>query len=432
MTLVTGPPESGKSTFLRRLANRYLTGMGRTKPAVPAVCYLDLDPSKPGYSPTGQISLVVVRELNLGPAFTHPATSPHPALEQDETVRSHAIPMNLTNYQEYYRECIEDLYLAYKNLFSRDSALPLLINTPAILYTSHFPILEQLLARIKPQNIVHVGETRAIDTHTAERLHTLSTICKKHWAVLHEITLQTPSLPLLRSDKDLRDMTTQSYFHLSTPTSGLNASWSPSPLSALPPWEFHYRATATHAQDLVGILTLGEPIPPSSLLHYLSGSVVYIVQTSSAQLPTPYTALPRSPKSQIPYFPADRQLGFTRPLDPRSSRVVCAALVRGIDPERGVLQVLVPPALEELMSGLVAERTVLVAGCVETPEWAYVEDAYLGAWEEEIGERKVGSGGELGVWVEREEVVDGMGYLNTVRRVRKFITGEKDDGKGKA
>ncbi|KAF3033524.1 Polynucleotide 5'-hydroxyl-kinase grc3 [Didymella keratinophila] len=426
LTLITGPPESGKSTLCRRLMNRYLTGMGKSKPGVSAVCFIDLDYSKPEYSPPGQISLAVVRQLKLGPNFTDPTTTPlQPKANQNETVRSHVVPTDLANYEDYFHECVEDLYLAYRNLYSRDSSLPLLINAPAILYTTRFSLLEQLLARFKPQNIVHLGDTRAIDTSTAEKLHALQTSCKKHHSTLHEITAQTPTLPSLRSDMELRAMHMHSYFHLSTPPTASFPSWTSTPLSTHLPWEFSYLSTSTRAQDIVGILPLTEPLPPSSLLHYLNGQIIHILQSSSSQIPTPYTALPRTPKSQIPYFPANEKLGYTAPLDPRTTRVVCAALVRGIDPERGVIQILVPRALESLMQDLRPERTVFVVGCADTPGWAYVEDAYLGQYEEEIGERKVGSG-EMGVWVEKEDTVDRMGYLGTKRRVRKFITGEKE------
>ena len=400
--------------------------MGKTKPAVPAVCYLDLDFSKPEYSPHGQISLVVVRELNLGPTFTHPATPLQSGSGQNEMIRSHAIPTNLANYQDYYRECIEDLYLAYKNLYSRDSTLPLLLNMPGFLYTTHFQILEQLLARSKPQNIVHLGHSRTIEPAAAEKLDALQATSKKYRSTLHEITAQTPTLALLRSDVELCAMKMQSYFHLSTPSSAPVPTWTSAPLTTHLPWEFSYRSTPTRSQDMVGFLALSEPVPPSSLIHYLSGSVIHILQSSSSLIPTPYTALPRTPKSQIPYFAANEKLGYTEPLDPRTSRVMCAALVRGFDPERGVVQVLVPRALEDVVTGLKPERTVFVAGCCETPEWAYVEDAYARQYEEEVGERKVGERGELPVWVEKEGVVDGMGYLNTERRVRKFITGEKE------
>lgn len=397
------------------------------KPAVPAVIFLDLDPAKPEYSPLGQISLVVVQQLNLGPSFTHPTTtSLQSGPEQNKTIRSHAIPTNLANYLDYYRECIEDLYLAYKNLYSRDTTLPLLINTPAFLYTTQFHLLEQLLARIKPQNIVHLGDTRAIDPSVAERLHALQTTCKKHRSTLHEITAQTPTLPVLRTDAELRAMHMQSYFHLSTSSTSSLPTWASQPLTTHHPWEFSYASTPTRTQDIVGFLSLAEPVPPSSLLHYLAGSVVHILQTSSSHIPSPYTALPRTPKSGIPYFPVNEKLSLVEPLDPRTSRVVCAALIRGFDPERSVVQVLVPKALESAMEGLKAERTVFVAGCCETPEWAFVEDAYARQYEETVGARKVGPAGKLDLWVEKEGVVDDMGYLGTVRRVRKFITGEKE------
>ncbi|KAF3047634.1 Polynucleotide 5'-hydroxyl-kinase grc3 [Didymella heteroderae] len=377
-------------------------------------------------TPFGKLSLPYEDIWNTGPNFTNPTTTPlQSGADQNETIRSHIIPTDLTNYEEYYRDCVEDLYLTYKNLYSRDSSLPLLINTPSFLYTTHFSLLEQLLARFKPQEIIHLSDTRTIDPSTAEKLHALQISSKKHRSTLHEITAQTPALPSLRSDMELRAMHMQSYFHLSTPPTASVPSWTSTPLSTHAPWEFSYLSTPTRTQDLVGFLPLTEPLPPSSLIHYLCGQVIHILQSSSSQIPTPYTALARTPKSQIPYFPANTKLGYTEPLDPRTTRVVCAALVRGIDPERGVIEVLVPKVLEPMMEDLRPERTVFAVGCAETPGWAYVEDAYLAQYEEEIGERKLGSA-EMGPWVEKEDVLDGMGYLGTVRRVRKFITGEKE------
>jgi polynucleotide 5'-hydroxyl-kinase GRC3/NOL9 len=404
--------------------NRYLTGVGKIKQPVPAVCFLDLDPSKPEYSPHGQISLVVIRQLNLGPSFTYPGIATAPSgSEQNETVRSHTIPANLANYQAYYGECIEDLYLAYKNLYSRDSSLPLLINTPGFLYTTHFQVLEELLSRFKPQNIIHLSDTRAIDLPTADKLHALQTFTTKHRSTLHEITAQTSTLPHIRTDAELRAMQMQSYFHLTSTAS--KPTWTSTPLSTHLPWEFSYHSSSTREQDFVGFISYTEPVPPSSLLHALNGSVIHIIQTSSSQIPTPYTSLPRTPKSQIPYFPSSEKLGFVEPLDPRTSKVICAALVRSFNPERKVVQVLVPKSHEECLYGLVAERTVFVAGCSGTPEWAFMEDTYASQYD---GKEKEG---ELPIWVEKEDVIDGMGFLNTVRRVRKFQTGEKvDETKG--
>lgn len=102
-------------------------------------------------------------------------------------------------------------------------------------------------------------------------------------------------------------------------------------------------------------------------------------------------------------------------LDPTTSRIVATALVRGWDVDRGVVQVVVPKGVDSIMASLEPERTVFVVGACEGAGWTYVEDAEYG--------RSEGGGGEvggLGPWVERREVVDGMGYLCVPRRVRRF------------
>ena len=113
---------------------------------------------------------------------------------------------------------------------------------------------------------------------------------------------------------------------------------------------------------------------------------------------------------------------MVEPLDPRTTKLVCTAMIRGFDPEKRIVQVLVPKTHESMLYNLAPERTILVGGCWEMPEWAYMEDA----WAEESAEANNTSTSQaLGgapLWVERENVVDDMGYLNTVRRVRKFQT----------
>jgi polynucleotide 5'-hydroxyl-kinase GRC3/NOL9 len=418
--LITGSHSSGKNCFARRLLNRYLTGIGKAAKPVPSICFLDLDPESPEYTPHGQISLAMIRELTLGPSFTRPANlSKQEESPRNETIRAHAIPSNLANYQEYYQACIDDLFLTYKNLYSRDSSLPLLINTPGFLYTTNFNILEQLLARSKPHRIVHLGDTRNVDADTAAKLHVLKTISTQQRSTVHEITAQVPLLAPLRSKADLKAMHMQSYFHFTgTPQA---PTWSTKTLSHLAPWEFSYQETKERTQDLVGFLSYAEPIKPSSLIHSLNGSLVQIIQTSSARIPTPYTALPRTAKLQIPYFAESTTTGMVDALDPRTSKLVCTALIRGFDPERRVVQVLVPKVCEDLLRELVPERTVFVAGCCEAPEWAYMEDAYA-AQNAAEGARAGADSGELPLWVEKESVMDDMGYLNTLRRVRKFQT----------
>ena len=186
-------------------------------------------------------------------------------------------------------------------------------------------------------------------------------------------------------------------------------------MSHLVPWDFQYRETPSRTQDFAGFISYAEPIEPSSLLHALNGSIVQIIESTSSAIPSPYTTLPRTSKHQIPYFAKDERMGMVEPLDPKTTRFVCTALVRGFDAVRGVVQVLVPRTHEEVLYNIVPERTVMVGGCCEMPEWAYVEDAYA-AKREMQGVRKDMP------WVEDKTAMENMGYMNTVRRVRKFQT----------
>ncbi|KAI4955516.1 hypothetical protein J4E91_001377 [Alternaria rosae] len=420
ITVVTGSPSSGKSTFARRLVNRSLAGLGKTAPSVPAVCWMDPDPQKQEYVPGGQVSLSIVRDLNLGPSFTHPSVVPGPKeAMRNEVIRAHPIPTNFANYADYYQSCVEDLFLAYRNLSSQDSSLPLVVDIPDFLYSSHFDLLTKLLARIKPHNVVHLGDTRAIDTETAAKLHLLQTSTSQFHGTFHEITAQQAQIVAIRSDNELRAMQMQSYFHLksssTSPSRAQVLSWTPETLSNLVPWEFCYEETPGRAQDLVAFAMYSEPVEPSSMLHALNGSIVHIIQSTSAAVPG---SLPRTQKFGIPYLPESARTGMVEPLDPRTTRLVCTAMIRGFNPEKKIVEVLVPKTHESLLYNLSRERTIFVGGCCDVPEWAYLEDACA----QEEARKATTSVGSLPIWVEKEDLVDGMGYLSTVRRVRKFQT----------
>lgn len=125
----------------------------------------------------------------------------------------------------------------------------------------------------------------------------------------------------------------------------------------------------------------------------------------------------------MPYFERNVSTGMLEPLDPRTSKLICTALVRGFDAENKVFELIVPRACEGAVYGLTPERTVLVGGCCDAPEWAYLEDVDLLESEYSTSSGMADGTRERVVpWVERNDVVDGMGYLNTVRRVRKFQT----------
>ncbi|KAL1800176.1 hypothetical protein ACET3X_000518 [Alternaria dauci] len=424
ITAVTGLPSSGKSTFARRLVNRSLTGLGKTAASVPAVCWMDLDPQKQEYVPGGQVSLVVVRDLNLGPSFTHPSVIPDQReATRNEVIRAHPVPTNFANYADYYHSCVEDLFLAYRNLSSRDPSLPLVIDTPSFLYSSHFDLLNKLLARIKPHHVIHLSDTRAIDTETAARLHLLQTSASQYHGTVYEVTAQQPQSVPIRSENELSAMQMQSYFHLksssTSPGQPQVLSWTPDPLSQLVPWEFCYKETAEREQDVVAFAMYSEPVEPSSLLHALNGSIVQIIQSTSSAVPSSHGSLPRTRKFGIPYLPESERTGMVEPLDPRTTRLVCTALIRGFNPEKKVVEVLVPNTHEPLLYNLSPERTIFVGGCGDVPDWVFLEDAYA----QGEATKTAKTIDDMPLWVEKEGLVDDMGYLSTIRRVRKFQTG---------
>lgn len=426
VTLVIGPPASGKSVFAKRLTNRLLTGLGKTAPPTAAAYYLDLNPGKQEYAPHGQISLVMVRELNLSPSFTHPSTR-HSGSNPtgNEMIRAHPIPLDLANYMDHYQSCVEDLFVTFQDLQSRDPALSLIVDTPGFLATSASGTLARLIERLRPHNIVQLGDSEPVHGEQVARPSMLYATTPQHGSTVHAISAQGPPLATIRSEGELAVMQMQSYFHVRDTSKKLDGRstlcWTQEPLSHMIPWEMTYQQIAGQRQDFVGFAIYAEAIDARSLVHALNGSLVHVMQSTSAAIPHPYTSLPRTAKYQLPYFPSDNRTATVQPLDPRMSTLVCTAMIRGFDLRRRVVQLLVPATMEPLLYLAVPERTILVSGCCSMPEWAFVEDAYAvdrAAHEGKVEMSAQDTGGQP--WVTRGTCVERMGYLNTLRRVRKF------------
>jgi polynucleotide 5'-hydroxyl-kinase GRC3/NOL9 len=390
------------------------------------VYFLDLDPEHPEYSPHGQISLTLVREINLGPSYTHPASIPGSS-GGNETIRSHAIPVgNLANFQEYFVLCLENLYHTYTDLQQRNPSIPLIINIPGWVYTNSFDLLLRMLSRTTPQRLVHLRDLNSIDEENAIKFYNLNSEAARNQVNVREISSHKSLIAPIRIEKELRSMHMLSYFHCtgqSTESETARCAYDYKPLSNMTPWEFCYKETEKSNQTFVGFLNLSEWVEPRHLFTALSGSIIQIIETEDENVQDLFGQLPRTNKYRIPYFekgPNDA----VEPLDPHSSRLVCTALIRGWDPENWVAQLLVPKTHEVLLHGLKPEKTVLVFGCCDTPEWAFTEDAYYNAAERkmdgEVEYQLAPANVELPPWVARGEQVRSMGYLNMVRRIRKY------------
>jgi polynucleotide 5'-hydroxyl-kinase GRC3/NOL9 len=318
---------------------------------------------------------------------------------------------------------VEDLFLTYKSLQSQDPRIPLIINTPGSLYTYNFDILTALLARFKPHYTVCLGDVRANDVEHTAKLQFLHTAVAQYRGTLYQIAAHIPACASMRTDVELRAMQMQSYFHLAKvkPGEPETTTWTPGPVSDLVPWEFCYEETYERVQDFVGFAMYSEPIESVSLVDSLNGSIVQILESTSSSIPTTYAGLARTTRFKVPYFQTSTRTGLVEPLDPRTSRLVCTALIRAFHPHRRVVQLLVPKAYDELLYGLIPERTVFVGGCCEPPGWAYLEDACVA---NTAGGTRYGPLGKPKSlhWVSEKPHSDDMGYLNTVRRVRKFQT----------
>jgi polynucleotide 5'-hydroxyl-kinase GRC3/NOL9 len=390
------------------------------------VYFLDLDPDHPEYSHHGQISLTLVREINLGPSYTHSTSMPGSS-EGNQTVRSHAIPVgNLSNFQEYFISCLENLFQTYTDLQQRNPSIPLIINIPGWLYASSFDILLRMLSRTTPQRLVHLRDLGSIDEERAIKFHNLNSEAARNRVIVREISAFTSLITPSRTEDELRSMHMLSYFHCTgrvTEAETVRRVYDYKPLSNMSPWEFCYEDTDNSKQDFVGFLSLSEWVEPRHLFTALNGSIIQIVETEDANVQDLFEQLPRTNKYRIPYFEKGSN-DAVEPLDPQTSKLICTALLRGWDPETRVAQLLVPKTHELLLHRLKPEKTVFVSGCCNTPEWAYTEDSYHKAAEirvaGEVGDQLVSEDVELPPWVARAEEVKSAGYLNAVRRIRKY------------
>ncbi|KJZ71703.1 hypothetical protein HIM_08900 [Hirsutella minnesotensis 3608] len=393
--VVCGPKSAGKSTFSRLLTNRLLTTVRSDTNDCPqlltqGVAVLDLDPGQPEYAPPGTISLVHVTEPNLGAPFTHPS------LDNDsyKVLRCHSLAsVNLASAADLHLECALDLVDYYSR---RLKNCPLIINTPGWVLSLGLELLVDIITRIRPSQVIYMSEEGP-----AETVEALRGVTKNNFNLLPS----QPSELKSRTAAQLREMQAMSYFHCrrkQAVNEVLRLSWSPQVLSTMHPVLIGYSG---QARGFLGILRYDFQLEPDLIAEAINGMVLAIVTVEDRRAFRELIAdhadeagegadaeldalISRTPEG-IPFIPNPDDLT----LDPRFSRTIGLALVRGIDQRKKCLQVLTPMTPRTLEEPERSRRSVvLVHGNFDTPTWSYTEHLYEQASQDDQEDEQ---GGEL-------------------------------------
>ncbi|KAG6005965.1 hypothetical protein E4U43_000514 [Claviceps pusilla] len=367
---ICGPKSAGKSTFARLLTNRLLTtSHGESK----AVIVLDLDPGQPEFAPPGTVSLVRVSRPNLGAPFSHTSFGD----PGNTVVRCHALAsVTPASSPDLFIACATDMYEFYQR-FHRKS--PLIINTPGWVLGTGLDLLVTLITRMRPAQVIYMSEEGPVDV-----VETLEEATKREFSTLPS----QPSDFMSRTSAHFRSMQMMSYFHSHVQPESKTAKtssvrWLSQPLSHARPYVVQYEGTN---QGILGILSYDCQTPPHLLAASINGAILAIVEIEA---PAAFREIHDTKSTIGDATGADVEIWRTPErlpllvnatdgtLDPRYCRTIGLALIRGIDAQNKLLQILTPlplSALEEIQSQ--GRSIVLVHGSFDSPHWAYTEDLY--------------------------------------------------------
>ena len=355
------------------------------------VAVLDVDPGQPEYAPAGIVSLIHLSQPNLGAPFTHPGVQ-EPAWK---AVRSHALAsVTPASDPEMYLKCATDLLETYQKSLAH---LPLIVNTPGWILGTGLDLLSEIIKNVEPHEVLYMSEDGPIETVDSLRACTVSKFTELP-SQQSEFTSRTAA--------HLRAMQTMSYFHVDQAklkSLGKNETiprlrWNPAPLSSRAPLLMRY---ASPDPGVLGILSYDFQPPPELLVETINGMVLALVEIENnkafrdfledeslgaaeenihldgSQFSIPKTS--RTPEG-LPFIPNPG--GFT--LNPRYSQTIGLVLVRGVDVMAKTIHMLTP-ILPERIRDIKSQGHdfVLVYGKFDAPSWAYTEDLYERADNEE-------------------------------------------------
>ena len=414
--MICGPKGSGKSTTARRLLNGALSRQSRrvadTGAKVNGVILLDLDPGQPEFSPPGTLSLIHLKNYNLGPSYTHPGLE---GTAGSSVLRAHHLgTVSSSTDPCHYLECAFDLIDHYR---AQLSSLPLVVNCSGWIQGTGLELLLELIQHRFITDLIYTSSSGP-----KEVISTLKATADSQKIALRLLSSQAPGLSNT-SSASLRIMQSLSYFHLDEPEDG-NLQWNPDPLSCRSPFTVHY---AGPQQGILAVMIPGERLDPELYVSVLEGCIIGLVIVESDlalsvdaheqdarsadsfsprlgpmqsashppvafqnqdEIPSPHTedytptylthpCIKRTSTS-LPYI-ASHGCSM-RPLNPEFSYCIGQAIVRVIDPTKKTLHLVTPiPShrLDELLCRQ-KQKLVLVRGKLDgAPTWAYQEEMHL-------------------------------------------------------
>ncbi|KAL1886115.1 Polynucleotide 5'-hydroxyl-kinase grc3 [Paecilomyces lecythidis] len=413
--LVCGPKASGKSTFSRYLQNHLLSPAPQTENGysnTDGVAFLDLDPGQPEFSPMGEVYLAHLRTPCFGPPFSHPSLD---GSKDGSILRSHHIGATSPKEDpDHYVLAATDLMDHYKRLLADYPQCSLIINFPGWIFGLGLEVATWLIKSLGLSDVVYMSEKGP-----SEVADPLAQAASE--AMVNMITLPSqPTEYVTRSSAQLRSMQMQSYFHKSQPAQLQSHIWSDAPLNRIRPLSVDY---AGSRQGILGVMVMGAHHNPELLHDLLDGSIVSLVAVEnqnaitglatnadipehamedddeqsdvdpdtnmddatespadeSSSQPTLLSSLQpfitRTQRENLPYLFIGS--GSCTPLNPKYSRSLGLALVRGIHPSSHKLDLVTPIPPSTIRDALeTGQGIVLVRGQLDNPNWAIAEEYY--------------------------------------------------------
>ncbi|BGP27310.1 Polynucleotide 5'-hydroxyl-kinase grc3 [Rhodotorula toruloides] len=368
VAVVEGPKRVGKSTFAKMLVNELLERYEK-------VAYLDTDLGQPEFTPPGFVSLSVVSEPILGPAFTHlsqpvsshylgstsPASDPSGYLAACGALLStYALAVEYPSLDEtppsrrQRRNRTADDSTRTASSTRYRERIPLVINTQGWVKGLGADLLAKLKAESQPSHIFSFVETLENVSSAFED----AAIAPAAYSIVppsadapHFLASLPPVPPSPLESKwsavDLRTLSLVSYFH-SLPAVRTPAWDFSTPLIGLAPYEFDWRAERGQVAQVH--VVEGADVAYEHVLHALNGSVVALVQETSSAASVLARPFPYDPSSLLP--------------SPSTSHALGLAIVHSILPATSTLHLLTPVPAAVLAS---SAPLSLVKGPLDLP-----------------------------------------------------------------